>query len=99
LHLSVLTVWLYRVHAYDHQQASEESEVTPTPAVEAESTGIYDTMMYVTEEEEASEELDMATVAQLVEQGVIEPDTLCWTEGMDEWMPFEDCSHLFIWPE
>jgi hypothetical protein len=55
--------------------------------------------MYVTEEGEASEELDMATVAQLVEQGVIEPDTLCWTEGMDEWMPFEDCSHLFIWPE
>ena len=56
-------------------------------------------MMYVTDAEEASEELDMATVQKLVEEGVIEADTLCWTEGMDEWLAFEDCSHLFIWPE
>eukprot|EP01049_Picozoa_sp_SAG25_P022426 SAG25_NODE_8936_length_396_cov_0.690236_1_plen_42_part_01 len=41
-----------------------------------ESTGIYDSMMYVTEEEEASEELDMATIQKLVEEGVIEADTL-----------------------
>lgn len=81
------------MHVYDRQQ------ITPTPAVESESTGIYDTMMYVTEEEEASEELDMAAIQKLVEEGVIEADTLCWTEGMDEWMAFEDCSHLFIWPE
>ena len=85
---------MHFVHTRDYRQ------VTPTPAVEAEeSTGIYDTMMYVTEEEEASEELDMATVQKLVEEGVIEADTLCWTEGMDEWTAFEDCSHLFIWPE
>ena len=49
----------------------------PTPAAAEEeeeetSEGIYTTMMYVTEEEEASDELTMDEVRKLVDEGIIE---------------------------
>eukprot|EP01048_Picozoa_sp_COSAG05_P002780 COSAG05_NODE_120_length_17734_cov_79.637823_14_plen_290_part_00 len=78
--------------------AAEEPTQAAAAAAQEEEFGGYTSMMYVTEEEEASEELDLDQIAALEEAGEIDGDTLCWTEGMEEWMALDDCRHLFDWP-
>ena len=55
-------------------------------------------MMYVQEDETASYELTLPEIIELINVGKITEETLCWTEGMDNWYPFEECKHLFAWP-
>ena len=56
---------------------------------------LFHTLMYVTEAEEASDELNMDEVRELLDAGEITDDTLCWTEGMENWVPWSECMHLF----
>jgi hypothetical protein len=58
----------------------------------------YETMMYVQEDETASDELTLPEIIEEINAGKITEETLCWTEGMDNWYPFEECKHLFAWP-
>lgn len=37
----------------------------------------------------------MEQVQELLDAGEIMDETLCWTEGMDNWEPWADCKHQF----
>ena len=55
------------------------------------ATSLY----YQVTEEEQSDEIPLEDVADLVEAGVIEADTLVWGEGLDGWAPWSLSKHLF----
>ena len=85
-------------HLFDWPAGVVPPELESDPDPDSEPGGLYDNMMYALADGEWSDALDMVEIGALVEAGEIVADTQCWTEGMDEWVPFEDCKYLFAWP-
>ena len=55
----------------------------------------YTVLQYQTEDGQPSDEIDTADVAALIEQGEFNDESMCWTEGMDDWYPWGQCKVQF----
>lgn len=57
----------------------------------------HSSLYYQTEAGEASAEIEMETVTELVGEGVIDDHTLVFADGMASWTPFGECKFDFEW--
>lgn len=55
-------------------------------------------LQWADDNENISEKISIAQVWELVDQGSLHSDSLCWQEGMEGWTRWADCQHRFPRP-
>jgi hypothetical protein len=47
-------------------------------------------------EDEASDEVSVDHVVELIREGIVTAETLVWQDGMEVWLPLAECASLFV---